>query len=366
MIEKTIDISALKEICNQLGIPEKSIINFIESSYDESKKQKIDEEKTAIFLIEKYQEHLNKLVNINKRSITTQKSYNNFLSRLSSFLSNNYPTLKISELNEVIVNNFITNNKRNKKYSVGTINAYNTIVKSILKFAYNMDYTNKNYSYKFTLEKTSLIPRYIREESIPIILETLQHFSKPHRCRAMIMFLLYTGCRVSEISQLKLKDFDIHNDLIYIYDGKGNKDRVIPMFKELKHEILTYLRKSGMLDWNQKCDGYLFSRDENMERKRWFPERTIQHLVERIRICLPELPHITAHSFRHTFAVYCLKNKINETYLTQVLGHSDPKTTMTYTTLSGEDLREEFITKFPFRFDKLLNTINEGKNENNS
>ena len=359
-IEKSLNMS-FEEICSQLGISEKSLLDFLNNKSN-LQSSSIDEEKTALFVIEKYQEHLNNMVKLNKRSVETWKTYNNFVTRVKKFLLNKYPTLKINEINEITINEIITNSNQNaKKYSVRTINKYYAIMKSILKFAYDMDYTNKDFRNKFTLEKTSLLPRYIKEEQIAKILETVEQFSKPYRCRAMIMFLLLTGCRVSEISNIKVKDFNVDDNLIYIYRGKGNKDRIIPMFQELKEEILIYLKKSGMSDWNPKCDGFLFARDEGIERNRNFPIRTIEHLVERIRKRIPELSYITVHSFRHTFAVFCLKIGIKEHHLTELLGHSDPKTTMIYTKLRGEDLRDEIIKKFPYPFEILLNTISEDK-----
>ncbi|MFF5818068.1 tyrosine-type recombinase/integrase [Lysinibacillus capsici] len=364
-IEKSLNIS-FEEICSQLGVSEESLLEFLNNK-PPLECSSIDEEKTALFVIERYQEHLNSLVKLNKRSVETWKTYNNFLIRVEDFLLDKYPELKINEFNEIILNEIISNgNQDSKKYSIRTINKYYAIMKSIFKFAYDMDYTNKDFRHKFILEKTSLLPRYIKEDQITKIIETVGQFSKPYRCRAMIMFLLLTGCRVSEISNIRVKEFNIEDNLIYIYRGKGNKDRIIPMFPELKEEILIYLQKSGMSVWTPKCEGFLFARDEGTERIRNFPIRTIEHLVERIRNRIPELSYITVHSFRHTFAVYCLKIGIKEHHLTEILGHSDPKTTMTYTKLRGEDLRNEIINKFPFPFEILLNTISEDKNENNT
>lgn len=356
-IEKSLNIP-FEEICSQLGISEKSLIDFLGSTANRGRKN--DDQKAALYVLEKYQEHLKKLVQLNKRSEETQKTYNHFILRIKNFIILKNPDLKINELNEIVVNEIITNGNQNKdSFSVRTINKYYAIIKSILKFAYEMDYTNKDFRHRFQLEKTSLLPRYIKIEEIKKILETVEHLSKPYRCRALILFLLLTGCRVSEVSKIKVRDFNITENLIYIYKGKGNRDRVVPMFSELKEEILIYLQKSGMKEWDSQCEGFLFARDEGLIRKRNFPIRTIEYLVERIRKRHPELTYITPHSFRHTFAVFCLKKGIKEHHLTEILGHSDPKTTMTYTKLRGEDLREEINNKFPYPFEILLNTISE-------
>ena len=340
---------SIEEIIHHYGVSENSLLDFL------SKDAK--PEKTVVFIINEYEKYLQSMVKRGKRSPETWKTYNNVLVRAKEYILTHYPDLKLDELNEIIIGNFISNNNSERKYSIRTINRYHAIMKSILNFAYQTQNAKKDYRYKFTIEKTSLIPRYLKGEQIKQIVKTIETFPKPDRCRAMIMFLLFSGCRVSEVSKLKVKDFNIEDGLIYIYDGKGSQDRVIPIYPQLKQEILIYLQKSGMPEWDSKCDGYLFARDEGTERNRNFPIRTIQHLIERIRTRIPELSFMTVHSFRHTFAINCLKAGVKEHHLTQMLGHRDPKTTMTYTKLRGEDLKAEINKKFPFHFENLLNIL---------
>lgn len=365
VIEKKIDFS-LEEISKKLGVSSTALINFLEhKGNDDYTLQQDSKQISALFVIDEYHKNLKDLVKINKRSKETWITYNNFLIRVKNYLNENCSNLTITELNEMVLNKIIQNNiNSERKYATKTLNKYNAIMKSIMTFAFEMNYTRKDLSKKFNVEKTSLVPRYIKDTDIPTILKTVESFSKPYRCKAMIIFLLGTGCRVSELSNIKVKDFDVNNDLIFIWKGKGKKDRCIPMFNEVKVEILDYLRKSGMDEWDSTCDGYLFARDENLERKRKFPIRTIEHLAERIRNKMPGLNHITVHTFRHTFAVKCLKIGIDEHKLSIILGHSDPKSTKVYTQLYDEDLKEQIINKFPFPFENLLNQVITNELEN--
>lgn len=357
-IEKSSNFS-LDEISTQLGVSTLALKSFLELQDPETF---VNSNKTelplALFVIDEYHKNLKDLVQINKRSSETWTTYNNFLKRVKTYLNTNYPSLKITELNEIILHSIIqTNPKKNSEYAIRTLNKYSAIMKGILKFAFEMNYTQADLSYKFKLENSALIPRYIKDEDVAKILKCVESFSKPYRCKAMIIFLLGTGCRVSELSKIKVKDFDVVNDLIFIENGKGQKDRYIPMFKDVKEEILLYLRKSGMDEWDSKCEGYLFARDENLERQRNFPIRTIEHLIERIRMKIPEVSNIKVHTFRHTFAVKCLKIGISLHNLSLILGHTDPKTTMVYTQLYNEDLKEQILDKFPFPFENLLNHV---------
>ncbi|MFD2443762.1 tyrosine-type recombinase/integrase [Bacillus sp. CGMCC 1.16607] len=366
MYEKKIDLS-IEEISIQLGVSESSLLDFLGQCENENyiKSNMINEEKLVIFILEEYEKHLEALVRNGVRSTSTGKTYKNFIFRLKEFLQINYPKLKANEINEIILNEALITSNKNNKYSVRTRNKYNSILRSILRFAYHMEFTNKDSRSKFIIEKSSLIPRYIKHKDIRRVLEISETLYKPFRCRAIILFLLLTGCRVGEVSNIKVKDFDIENNLIYIQGGKGDKNRIIPMYDELKEEILLYLNKSGLSKWNPYNNGFLFARDEGIERKIKIPIRTIEHLIERIRKNIPELSYITVHTFRHTFAVHCLKMGMNVNNLAEILGHTDPKTTMIYTKLDGQDLKELIKQKFPYPLEILLNTIMEDANENN-
>lgn len=354
-IEKNSGFS-LEVISEQLGVSSEELKTFLTgklSAPPSSQPSKF----TAIFVIDEFIKNLNELVQINKRSVETWKTYNNFLIRCKSYLNETSPDLLITEINEIILNKIILYNDKEKKYATKTINKYNAIFKSIMTFAFKMNYTQKDLGYKFNITGESLIPKYIRDDDVLKIIKVTELLPKSYRCRAIIIFLLGTGCRVGEVSKIKVKDFDIENELIYI-KGKRNKERMVPMFKEVKDEILAYLKLSGMEEWDSKCDGYLFARDEGTERSRNFPIRTIEYLIERIKYKLPEhLNYITVHTFRHTFAVKCLKIGIDLHNLCLILGHDNPKTTMIYTQLYNEDLKELINNKFSFPFENLLKEV---------
>lgn len=355
-IEKKLPLS-LEEISLALGVSSTKLQKFL-ANQNKDTTLVVNEVPPALKVIDEYHTNLKELVRNNKRSVETWTTYNNFIKRIKSYLYDNCPNIKINELNEIILNQIIRyNSKTDKVYATKTINKYCTIMKSIMTFAFESNYTQKDLSYKFKTITTSLLPRYIQDEDIVQILKTVETLPKATRCKAMIIFLLGTGCRVSEISKIKVKDFDINNNVIFIHKSKGNKDRYIPMFDDLKNEILEYLKNSGMESWDSKCEGFLFARDEGTERKRNFPIRTIEHLIERIRNKIPHLSKITPHTFRHTFAVKCLKIGISFHHLTLILGHTDPKTTMIYTQLYNVDLKEQIIKKFPFPFEDLLNQV---------
>ena len=133
------------------------------------------------------------------------------------------------------------------------------------------------------------------------------------------MTLWRTGIRNSELINLKKRD--IKTDRIIIHQGKGNKDRWIPLNNHLS-DLLTYHTVDIPLD------------------NRIFPITTAQirnitHKYEGNEIIKP-------HTFRHSFAVYCLKSGMNIRSLQKILGHSDLATTAVYLDLIGKDIVEDY------------------------
>ena len=126
--------------------------------------------------------------------------------------------------------------------------------------------------------------------------------------------------RNSELVNLRKKD--IMDSTIIIRDGKGHKDRVIPLENELGNLLGLFADPKGHED-------RLFS----------ISKRQIRNLVYKYR---GEHEHVSPHTFRHSFAVYCLKNGMNLENLRRILGHSNLNTTQVYLDLAGKDTVEDF------------------------
>jgi len=162
------------------------------------------------------------------------------------------------------------------------------------------------------------LPKYLGKKEIDKILQK----AKKHRYRDYIILLTLwrTGMRVSEL--VNLQKINIKENTILIRGGKGNKDRVIPLENELGNLLGLYA-------------------DHKATKERLFPisSRQIRNLVYRYR---GEHLQTSPHTFRHSFAVYCLKNGMNLENLRRILGHNSLTTTQVYLDLVGEDTVEDF------------------------
>ena len=166
--------------------------------------------------------------------------------------------------------------------------------------------------------KPKTLPKYIGKEEIINILDR----AKKHRYRNYILLLCLwrTGMRNSEI--VKLQKRDIINETIIVRDAKGHKDRVIPLESELGNLLGLYS-------------------DSMNPKDRLFPlsDRQVRNIVYKYS---PDGLDVHPHTFRHSFAVHCLKNGMNLRTLQKILGHSSLTTTQIYLDVVGKDIKDDF------------------------
>jgi len=201
-----------------------------------------------------------------------------------------------------------------------------------------------------TLEKVKLeksLPLRLKKDDSLRLLEIIAHYPYRHefvryRNYAMFSMFLFAGLRLHELLNLKYTDVDIENATIFIKNGKGNKDRFVPMTKPLIESLKTYLiyrRK-----YNKTCPEFFASNTENIG----FTLAGLKKIVIDLRVALG-IP-FSIHKLRHTFATLMLEGGCDIYSLSQMMGHSDIKTTTIYLYASADHLKKE-ISKHP------LNTL---------
>ncbi len=160
------------------------------------------------------------------------------------------------------------------------------------------------------------------------------------RDKAMLELLYSTGIRNSELRSLTIYDVDTAHGELRINQGKGRKDRIIPLGEIAAKYLETYLQVSRPLleeQQKEKNQNLLFisknGRKLTLANLLWL----IEKYVQQAKIT----KHITAHSFRHTCATHMLRGKSNLRYIQELLGHSSIATTQIYTRVEVSDLKRE-------------------------
>lgn len=158
------------------------------------------------------------------------------------------------------------------------------------------------------------------------------------RDKAILELLYSTGIRNSELRSLTIYDADTSHGELRINQGKGRKDRIIPLGEIAAKYLETYLQNSRTELVKGKKENNLLFVSKNGQKITlanllWL----IEKYVQQARIT----KHITAHSFRHTCATHMLRGKSNIRYIQELLGHSSIATTQIYTRVEVSDLKRE-------------------------
>ncbi len=150
----------------------------------------------------------------------------------------------------------------------------------------------------------------------------------PERNRAILLVLLDTGIRASELCGLKIRDLNLKHRRLHIY-GKGAKERTVIFSATTGKAVWRYLRTRPDARLNEP----LFA------TKRGYPldRAGLYHLLQRIGN-RAGVPNVYPHRFRHTFAINFLRNGGNAFTLQMLLGHSTMDMVRRYLRIVEADL----------------------------
>lgn len=152
----------------------------------------------------------------------------------------------------------------------------------------------------------------------------------------VLELLFSTGMRVSEVSNLKISAVNLGDNTIRIF-GKGSKERIMCIIKDLSKTISNYL-----VSRSQKSDYLLVNRLGNR-----LSEQSVRYMVKDYANAAHAPLHITPHMFRHTFATELHNEDVDIRYIQQFLGHSSIATTQIYIHISTSKTREILESKHP-------------------
>lgn len=180
------------------------------------------------------------------------------------------------------------------------------------------------------LKVPQLVLPTFSEQQVRLLVRYKPRRKCQRRLHLLVLFLLDTGCRISEALGLRTSDVDFENLLVTL-DGKGRKQRVVPFSFELRKAIFRYCQES-----NATPDSLLFGSRTNTKLGRRNVLRDVKRVCKRLGFTPPGR---TLHAFRHTFAVNYLRRGGSVFHLQKVLGHSTLEMTRRYANLVTADLQ---------------------------
>jgi site-specific recombinase XerD len=134
------------------------------------------------------------------------------------------------------------------------------------------------------------------------------------------MTLYVTGARISEALALQVPDIDSGRMLIHIRQGKGARDRYVPLSARHLDQLRFYWKKHRPTSW-------LFP---GVELERPLSASAVQKVCKRAALGAGLAKHVTPHTWRHTFATHHLEAGTDLRTIQMLLGHADLNTTSVY------------------------------------
>jgi integrase/recombinase XerD len=151
----------------------------------------------------------------------------------------------------------------------------------------------------------------------------------------MLCLIYACGLRRGELLHLKPLDIASSRGLLIIRQGKGNKDRIVPISEKTVEILRVYYRMYQPKVW-------LF---EGQVAGQPYSERSLQLVLKRALELAKIKKPVTLHWLRHSYATHLLENGTDLRYIQELLGHKSSKTTEIYTHVSTRSLQK---IKSPF------------------
>ncbi len=164
-----------------------------------------------------------------------------------------------------------------------------------------------------------------------------------------IMELLYTsGIRKSEVTNLRLSDVDYDDGLLRVDQGKGRKDRFVPIGKIACRYLANYVKTVRTEFIKDPYNDHVFL---SLKGNR-LSKNMIFNIVKKYTRESKIKKAVTPHTFRHSCATLMLKNRADIRSIQELLGHTSLDSTQVYTRVTITDLKEIHTRCHPREHDK--------------
>lgn len=277
-------------------------------------------------------------------SENTVVGYKNDLTMLMTFLT---PTLDISTITKENILLCIGELSRQKK-AAASINRFIAAVRTLFNYARKFEYLKTNPAIEIkTVKLPKRIPNFMTTAEVtqlcnqPVENELLWE----KRDHAIFTMLYSSGCRISELCNLKLEDF-MEQYHCAVVTGKGNKQRRVFFEQESRDCLKEYLVDREKMIVENKI--------ENPTNRLFINQKGLPLSVSGLRYIISRYSgaegtnhHVNPHAFRHTFATALLTNGADVRHVQEMLGHSSISTTQRYTHITTEKLIEIYNKAHP-------------------
>lgn len=180
------------------------------------------------------------------------------------------------------------------------------------------------------------LPSIEHNDKLPVVLNASEVKALMKACdllkhRLLIGLCYGCGLRCAEVRNLRLGDVDTERGMVHVHQGKGKKDRCLPMGTMLQRGIRSYVNA-------EKPRQFLFEGNKGEAYSQRGTQWAISQAVKKAGIS----KDVTLHTLRHTYATHLLEQGVNILTIKELLGHAHIDTTMIYLHLARPSLNMAF------------------------
>jgi len=282
-------------------------------------------------------------------SSNTIRSYRDTFKLLLTFCRDekrlNLAKLTVKQLDKRCIEDFLLWLSGNRGVSPSTYNQRLCAVHAFFDYIMTEEPGYMEHCLRILKIKSMTVPdrpaQYLTAEVLERILASPDISTKQGRRHLTLLTVLYdTAARVSELTDVRIRDVRLDFPATITLHGKGGKIRTVPIMKQTT-EILREYFEENRIDPRIHCDMPLFWNARRQKLTRSGITYIVQKYSSMARSETIEVPtKISPHIFRHTKAMHLVQANVNPVYIKDYLGHADISTTEIYARADNEAKRQ--------------------------
>jgi site-specific recombinase XerD len=278
----------------------------------------------------------------------TLRSYNIYLERFSQYLFN-HKVRRLTDLDVKHIHGFIQSSAA--VYSISTIYCTCCMLRVLFRYLFNQKIIIQDLSFavpSIKCSKRSKIPSAYSQEEIQRLLQCVDRGNpKGKRDYAILLIAIRLGIRASDICQLTFDNFKWETNTIEFKQNKTGDAIVLPLLNDVGEAVIDYIKYGRPSAETDKVFLRLVAPIGQMTAPTL--HSIVTHYMNKAGICITEGKKHGPHALRHSLASALLHNDIPIPVISDILGHSDSKTTSTYLKIDILNLRKYALDVPPIK-----------------
>jgi len=265
-----------------------------------------------------------------KRKNCSKHTLRNYMSTLKQFVL--WVDVPIEQVTHKTVLSFM-DHLLDKRLKPKTINCYLNSIRGFYEYLIEEEQVPISHPVKrgYSQRLSRPLPRYLRDEDVPRLFNVITN----KRDRAMFMLMLRCGLRVEEVAKLTMAALDLPRSQLFVYEGKGVKDRVVYLSNDAYKILVQYLKARPSSRAKR-----VFLIEKGRFKGKPIKVRGIQHRMQ--HYANNAGLKVSCHQLRHTMATQLLNADADLVTIQDILGHTRIKTTQRYCQISNLKVQRDY------------------------